>query len=287
MTKASEIYKDGFFSSFDYLSNLEKLNRISPHPTIDNPYPYLNYPLQDNALNFFLEGNGDFALEDPLVSTINPYALSRNDCFFDSYSIYKSLLEKYLNEGDKSNVEHNLRSDNQRTDSISPSNEIIISSESTDSDIINKKNQAFMLFLQERSAQFTFALKMSDFEDGMMNDVVNEFENYLNENEYVTLLWLNILYSQNQQDFEVISALLRIIGLTVEACQSDMLLPIVKCGLADRHPETQEAALMVIERWRTKECLDAILTTNFSSGWINQYAKSVARELKEEIEDVT
>ncbi len=282
MTKSSENYKIGLFSSFDYLPNLEIMNHNNFDPTINIPQPSLIFPSQDNAFNFSLEKQGEFALEDSLVSSINPYIPGFNDSFIG----YKGLLEKFSNVGVKSNEEHNLRTDNQRTDSITPSNEIIISSESTDSEIINKNNQAFMLLLRERSAQFTFALKMSDFEDGMMNDVVNEFENYLNENEYVTLLWLNSLYSQNQQDFEVISALLRIIGLTVEARQSDMLLPIVKCGLADRHPETQEAALMVIERWRTKECLDAIQTTNFSSDWIDQYAKSVARELKEELEDV-
>ena len=48
--------------------------------------------------------------------------------------------------------------------------------------------------------------------------------------------------------------------MTVEKEDTDMLLTMVKAGLSDSHSKTQEAALMVIEQWRTRNCLIAIET---------------------------
>lgn len=71
--------------------------------------------------------------------------------------------------------------------------------------------------------------------------------------------------------------------MVVEQENSDMLLPIVIAGLANINSKTQEAALMVIEQWRTKNCLDALQTTNFSSVWLKEYAKQIEAELIEEL----
>lgn len=158
--------------------------------------------------------------------------------------------------------------------------------DSTDSNEINNKNEDFLNILKSHSSDFTTSIKKADFEDGMMNDVADEVEAYINQNKYATYLWLNSLYSHNQTDYKVISGLLRIIGLTIDIQDSDLLLPIVKCGLNDSHIETQEAALMVIEKWRTKECLDALNTSHFSSKWISKYAASIVKELEEELRNV-
>lgn len=158
-----------------------------------------------------------------------------------------------------------------------------VAKDSTESSAINNQNDEYLNFLRSRSESFAIAIKRADFEDGMMNDVTYEVESYLSTNKFATCLWLNSLYSKNQKDYELVSGLLRIIGLTIERSNSDLLLPIVKCGLADNHSETQEAALMVIERWRTKECLDALKTTNFTSKMISKYAKAIAKELEEEL----
>lgn len=159
--------------------------------------------------------------------------------------------------------------------------------ESTDSEDINTRNKNFKSFLDERSKPFISNLKHTDFEDGMENDVIREVEGYLAINEDVTLLWMHSIYSNNQKDADILSALLRIIGMTVDSKCADMLLPMVKAGLADPNSKTQEAALMVIEEWRTKNCLDAIETApNFSSAWIGKYAEQVKSELKEELQNV-
>jgi len=59
---------------------------------------------------------------------------------------------------------------------------------------------------------------------------------------------------------------------------------MVKAGLSDSHSKTQEAALMVIEQWRTRNCLIAIETApSFNSSWLCDYAKQIESELNEEL----
>lgn len=269
MPQSTDSNKTRLFPSIDYESILGGLSSVKIEPLSSIP---------------------DFSSMLPdLSSTIDLLGkLSAELGTFEVPSLPLDLFGNYkLFTSPESIEESDVESANPETHSSSSGNEVSITAESTDSDVINKKNEAFLGFLRARSFQFTIALKKADFEDGMMNDVADEVENYLQRNKFATFLWLNSLYSHNQTDFEVISGILRIIGLTVETSNSDLLLPIVKCGLADSHSETQEAALMVIERWRTQECLDALLTTHFSSKWISKYANSIAAELKEELEDAT
>lgn len=196
---------------------------------------------------------------------------------FSSYKLYPTVETEY-------NMEAGLPSQpDPIATSIQKKN---IVRDSTDNNEINNKNEDFLNVLKLHSSEFTTSIKKADFEDGMMNDVADEVEIYINQNKYATYLWLHFLYSQNQNDYKVISALLRIIGLTVDIQDSDLLLPIVKCGLNDSHIEAQEAALMVIEKWRTKECLDALNTSHFSSKWISKYAESIVKELEEELRNV-
>lgn len=269
MSKSSGINKTVMFPSFDYESILGDLTFVKLDPLTVIPQISSMIPDISSSIEMFGRlSQAPSGVDFPYI----PDDLLRDYRLFTSPSVP---------EGQE------LESPLLKPNSTSQGNEISISAESTDSDVINRKNDAFLGFLRARSVQFTIALKQADFEDGMMNDVADEVENYLRENKFATFLWLNSLYSCNQTDHEVISGILRIIELTVETSSSDLLLPIVKCGLADSHSETQEAALMVIERWRTKECLDALLTTRFSSRWISKYANSIISELKEELGDAT
>ena len=62
------------------------------------------------------------------------------------------------------------------------------------------------------------------------------------------------------------------------------MLTIVVSGLRSEVSAEQEAAIMVIEEWRTKECLEAIRSVHkFASDMIEDYAKMVADELEEEL----
>ena len=129
-------------------------------------------------------------------------------------------------------------------------------------------------------------LKHTDFEDGMNNAAIDYVRIFLKKNYFVTISWLNIIYSENQNDQEILSALLRVIAMTIKKEDSNKLLPLVKAGLNEQNVNTQESAIIVIEQWRTKECLLALESTKFESRMIKEYADEVKKELIKELHDV-
>lgn len=161
-----------------------------------------------------------------------------------------------------------------------------VSLDATDTSSINQVNKAYLERLKQRSSAFVNSLVRTEFEDGMDNDLTEEVLNYVKGNQMATYLWLNTIYSSNQTDDVILSGLLRIIASVVDVEDSDLLLPMVKAALSDRSSNAQEAAVMVIEKWRTKNCLDALKTANIQSSWVRSYAKSVEKELISELNNV-
>ena len=155
--------------------------------------------------------------------------------------------------------------------------------ESTDSNDIERQNRKIFAQLQKYTPTFVRILKRTDFEDGMTNYVSDVVEDFIKSNSFVTYSWLATIYSSYQKDAVVLAGLLRIIELTIRNEDVDILLPIVKAGLADKSSMVQEAAIMVIEQWRTKNCLEALETSTFHSKMIEVYANQIIEELKEEL----
>lgn len=155
--------------------------------------------------------------------------------------------------------------------------------ESTDSNDIEMQNRKVFAQLQKYTLTFVRILKRTDFEDGMTNYVSDVVEDFIKSNSFVTYSWLSTIYSNYQKDAVVLAGLLRIIELTIRNEDVDILLPIVKTGLVDKSSMVQEAAIMVIEQWRTKNCLDALETATFHSKMIEVYANQIIEELKEEL----
>ena len=151
--------------------------------------------------------------------------------------------------------------------------------ESTDSNDIEMQNRKVFAQLQKYTLTFVRLLKRTDFEDGI-SDVVEDF---IKSNSFVTYSWLSTIYSNYQKNAVVLAGLLRIIELTIRNEDVDILLPIVKAGLSDKSSMVQEAAIMVIEQWRTKNCLEALETATFHSKMIEVYANQIIEELKEEL----
>lgn len=155
--------------------------------------------------------------------------------------------------------------------------------DSTNTRDINAANIAFEKMLNQRTPAFLWSILHIDFEDGMSNSAIEEVEYYLQENEYVTILWLHTIFSQNQLNQNVLAALLRIIAMTIKSEKSDKLMTMVIAGLNQPSSKTQEAALEVIEEWRTEQCLSALHNLQFHSCWIEKYAMIVKKELEEEL----
>ena len=156
---------------------------------------------------------------------------------------------------------------------------------STSSNDINRRSRDFFNALKKITSSFVDALKLQEFEDGMGNDLTRQVEGFIKENDFVTYSWLGYIYSNNQNDPRVLSSLLRIICIVIGEEVEDCLLPIVIAGLSHPSSDTQEAAIMVIENWRTKNCYDALnnAKSSFNSVWIRNYGLAVLNELKEEL----
>lgn len=148
---------------------------------------------------------------------------------------------------------------------------------------VNKLNQEDLEFFRTRSKEVANAILSTDFEDGMDNDVIELIRSYIKKNKSATYNWLNELYSKNLKNSPLIEGLLRTLAMVTERGDENSLLPIVISGLRSGVASEQESAIMVIEEWRTKECLDALKTTQFSTGWIKTYAEKVMHELEEEV----
>lgn len=161
--------------------------------------------------------------------------------------------------------------------------EVILSYNTNDEDV-NKANERFMMSLELQSKDFERMLAWTDFEDGMENEVTILVASYMEKNRYVTYCWLNKIFNANRARPNITSGLLRTLAMVVNKNDAGIMLSMVIAGLASPHSEDQEAAIMVVEKWRTKECLEAMCNTTYGSDWLKEYAMQVVEELKEELE---
>jgi hypothetical protein len=159
----------------------------------------------------------------------------------------------------------------------------ISSNENTSISDINVANQQFRQYLDSQTKDFIRTLTWTDFEDGMENDVTRQVGKYMGQNRYVTYCWLHKIFNDNRSKPNITSGILRTLAMVVNKNDADIMLTLVTSGIASQHSEDQEAAIMVVEKWRTKECLEALLNTTFGSDWVKEYAMQVVEELKEEL----
>lgn len=149
---------------------------------------------------------------------------------------------------------------------------------------INKANQEYLDYLRTRTDEIANAIMHTEFEDGMDNDITLLIKSFARTNKSATYNWLDELYSKNVNIPVVVQGILRTLAMITEKGDENILLPMVVASLRSENSAEQEASIMVIEEWRTKECLDAISTVpRFSSDLIADYAKMVIEELKEEL----
>ena len=187
------------------------------------------------------------------------------------------------------------------TSSVTPNKEMVDEDSVLDSDVseiivsasrdntrdfdINVINQKDLVFFRSQSSNVVNVIKYSEFEDGMNNDASNLIESFVERNRFVAYNWINELYSKNQNAPKIIEGLLRSVAMCTPPDDFSIMMPMVRAALGSKHGEEQEAALMVIEEWRTKECFDAICNVrNFSSEWMQEYADKVKKELRQELE---
>lgn len=156
--------------------------------------------------------------------------------------------------------------------------------ESTSQPNINLQNRKFLDFLRTKEAYFVTLLHRCDFEDGMSNDAIEFVRQNMHANESVTCNWLNEIYGRYQNDRQVLCGILRTVSFLHVRNYDATFTPMIIASLKDSSEECQEAALMLVETIRSKECLTAVRNTHFDSLWIKDYADNIVRELTDELE---
>lgn len=234
-------------------------------------------------------------LSTPLMSSIeslNKQMSSLNlDVYTEALKSYTSLADLYRIPDylDTSVfIRHDVEDGGVNVDvpSLSTSLEenTLTIAENTRANDVNKANQEYLDYLRSRSEEIATAIKRTEFEDGMDNDVTLLIKSFAKRNKSATYNWLDELYSTHLNQSSVLQGILRTLAMITERGDENLLLPMVVASLRSNSSIEQEAAIMVIEEWRTKECLGALCSIrNYSSEMIADYAKMVIKELKEEL----
>lgn len=157
--------------------------------------------------------------------------------------------------------------------------------DSTSAKSLERKNERDKDYFNSQADAFKMLCHTTTFEDGYRNSLTDRFDEYYELNPTVSLIWLYSFYNKNQKDDSVKEGILRILSFIDDTEIQDIMLTMVKASLNDINPSIQEVAMMVIENWRTEECLNSLLTTEFANPWMKDYSKKIIAELKAELDD--
>lgn len=166
---------------------------------------------------------------------------------------------------------------------------------STSSQNIEMENKRHIDVLRRNEAYFIQLLLKSDFEDGNSNDAIEYVDKQLNINSIATSNWIAEIFSKyslsdtvdNEVSGNVLYGLLRIIAyLNNYDCFDYIKGPltlILKLSLNSGVPYMQEAGLMVIESWRSLDCLKILNEEKFKDKYLSKYAELLRNELTNEL----
>lgn len=157
--------------------------------------------------------------------------------------------------------------------------------DSTSARSLERKDERDKDYFNSQADAFKMLCHTTTFEDGYRNSLTDRFDEYYELNPTVSLIWLYSFYNKNQKDDSVKEGILRILSFIDDTEIQDIMLTMVKASLNDINPSIQEVAMMVIENWRTEECLNSLLTTEFANPWMKDYSKKIIAELKAELDD--
>jgi hypothetical protein len=161
-----------------------------------------------------------------------------------------------------------------------------LDSSSTD-DSVNEKNQHFVNYLNSQEESFVYLIRHTYFECGYDNDFIISVKKFFNKNLFGTFYWLHSFYGRHQLDKDIVEAILITLStFRVKDLNSfEGFISIIRSCLTDKDDSLKEAALMVIERWRTKECLSALESAEsyYKTDGLRDYANAIKLELEEEL----
>lgn len=155
--------------------------------------------------------------------------------------------------------------------------------DSTETEKMNRIFEHYLHMFQKNEQNFLFCLTHSSFEDGMYNEAADIIKTYFDLSPYPAISWFATVFNSHIQDPNVSYRLLRCLCNSRYRKYSKNLISFVRGALNDHSVEVQEAAFMVLENWRTQECLDVIEHTGFINPLLETYVMTLKYELKEEL----
>lgn len=149
-------------------------------------------------------------------------------------------------------------------------------------------NESFLIRLDNEESEIIYLMRHTVVEDGYENDVVQYLQPFYIENPHMTLFWLYGLYAKYMNDSIVFSSILDLL-YSLDVRQGDLrfMVSLLENGLNSKISVVQEAAIKVAEKWRTRECLNALQQASYASNWIKKYAGKVMSELSNELKVCT
>ena len=173
-----------------------------------------------------------------------------------------------------------LSSKSEKTTNVSNLKSATVSS-SSDANLLNEQ---FLARLDEEKEEIIYLMLHEVIEDGVENEVISTLRPFCKENKYMLLIWLYRLYAHNQTNSAVFSGILDVLYcLDIKQSDFDLMISLISNGLNSPFSIVQETAIKVTEKWRTKECLDALKLAKYSSPWMESYAQKVIVELEQEL----
>lgn len=144
--------------------------------------------------------------------------------------------------------------------------------------------------LKEARYQLSYDnLVHTSFEDGMSNDIIDKIKELIEQNKSSVYEAILEAWAACRHDSYSLSKVLRLIAAVVDKQDQGCFLNVLRAGL-ERNKDTYEAAIMVIEEWRTIECfkllqqfLRRIAKDENMSCFIIRYAQTVYFELADEL----
>lgn len=160
---------------------------------------------------------------------------------------------------------------------------VFIQKDSTDSNDINMLFEYYLERFKENETNFIYVLIHSYFEDGMDNPAIDMLNSYFELSPYPSISWFSTFFNTHLKEPNISYRLLRCLCNYKYRKFSKNLISFVRGALNDKSVEVQEAAFMVLESWRTQECLDVIESTQCINPLLEDYVKILRAELEQEL----
>lgn len=146
-----------------------------------------------------------------------------------------------------------------------------------------RNNEAFRKYLKEQEADFVYQLRVTDFENVYMPDVVEFVKEFPDDFREITMVWISGLYNDNLQDERFLCQLLKFLQYFSYEEMSPMNDFIIDRGLHSNFLSVQSVAISLLGYWADENALRILSNTEAPT---HPYLKLKFQTLKQSLSHV-